>query len=287
MQIAFLGTGIMGFPMARNIATGAEGEPHVRAWNRSAEKVEGLREHGVETAADPAAAVEGADVIVTMLTDGPATEEVARAMVDGLAPGTVWWQAGTVGLEANDALAALAAEHDVAYVDAPVLGTRQPAEDGKLLILAAGPAQARARLAPLFAVTGAKTIDAGDEVGAGSRLKLVLNHWLSVLTAGVADTILLARALDVDPQQFLDTIAGGPLDVAYAQVKGGLMISGEFEPPSFPLRHAGKDVRLVLDAARAAGLRLALAPAALARFDAAETKGHGDADMAAIVLGAD
>ena len=284
MEIAFLGTGIMGFPMARNLAT-ASAEHHVRAWNRSPEKAQGLAEHGVGVVADAAEAVAGADVVVTMLTDGPATLEVARLMLDGVSDGAVWWQAGTVGLDADRELAALAREHGVAYLDGPVLGTRQPAEQGALIVLASGPAAARERCASLFAAVGSRTVVVSDEAGAGSRLKLVVNGWLGALTVAAADAILLARALDLDPQLFLDTVKGGPLDVAYLQLKGGAMLAGEFDPPSFPLRHAAKDVRLVRDAARAAGAELALPPAILARFEAAEERGHGDADMAAVVLG--
>lgn len=286
MEIAFLGTGIMGFPMARNIASVEGAGHHVRAWNRTAEKAERLREHGVAVSADPGTTVDGADVVVTMLADGPATVAVAREVLDRIAADAVWWQAGTVGIEADRELAALAAERGVAYVDGPVLGTRQPAEAGQLVVLAAGPAAARERLAPLFAAVAAKTVVLGDDAGEGSRLKLVMNHWVVALTAATADTVLLARALGIDPQRFLDTIAGGPLDAGYAQQKGGAMIAGQFEPPSFPLRLAAKDVRLVLDAARTGGLGLALAPAVLERFEAAERKGLGDADMAALILGA-
>ncbi len=284
MNIAFLGTGIMGLPMARNIA--GEDDHSVRAWNRTRAKAEPLAEAGVEIAEDPGTAVQEAEVIVTMLADGPATLEVAAAMLPHAADGAVWWQAGTVGLEADRELAAMAREADLDYVDGPVLGTRQPAEKGELTVLSAGPPAARHRCAPLFDAVGARTVFLGEEAGAGTRLKLVLNHWIVALTAATADTILLARALGVDPQTFLDTIAGGPLDAGYAQLKGEAMIAGAFSPPSFPLSLAAKDVRLVLEAARAGGLELALAPGALARFEAAEERGHGDEDMAAVILGA-
>ena len=285
MEIAFLGTGIMGVAMARNLAR--SGGHHVRAWNRTAEKAAPLRHDGATVAEDPVEAVRGADVVVTMLSDGPATLEVAEAMLGAVEDGAVWWQCGTVGLDAIEELAGLAAEHGVRFVDAPVSGTRQPAEQGKLIVLASGPAAARERLAPLFEIVGATTVDLGEQAGAGTRLKLVLNHWIGALTVGTADTVVLARALGVDPQRFLDTISGGPLDAPYVQLKGGLMVAGDFAPPSFPLKHAAKDIRLAIDAARAEGVELRIAPAVLARFEAAEAKGHGDEDMAAVVLGAD
>jgi 3-hydroxyisobutyrate dehydrogenase len=284
MEIAFLGTGIMGLPMARHIAA-VDGHT-VRAWNRTREKAEPLREHGVEVVEEPGEAVTGADVVVTMLADGPATVEVATAMLPEVAADTVWWQAGTVGLNADRELAGLARAAGVDYVDGPVLGTRKPAEQGELIVLSAGSPAARHRCGPLFAAVGSKTVFLGEEPGAGSRLKLVLNHWIAALTAATAETIVLARALGVEPQSFLDTIAGGPLDSGYAQLKGGAMLAGAFSPPSFPLKLAAKDVRLVLDAARDAGQELALAPAALTWFERAEERGHGDEDMAAVILGA-
>ncbi len=282
MEIAVLGTGVMGLPMARNIAQSGQA---VRAWNRSREKAEPLAEHGVTVADDPAGAVEGADVVVTMLADGAATAEVARAFLPALDADAVWWQCGTVGLAATEELAGLAREHGVAFVDGPVSGTRKPAEDGTLVILASGPAAAKERCAPLFEATGAKVVDAGEQAGDAMRLKLLLNHWLGTLTAALGDTVALARALDVEPQRFLDAIGGGPLDSGFAQMKGGLMVSGAFDPPSFALRHAAKDLRLALDAAREAGLELAVAPAALERYDAADERGHGGEDLAAVVLG--
>ncbi len=283
MQIAFLGTGTMGAPMVRRLLDAGH---DVRAWNRTREKAEPLAGHGARLADDPAAAARGSEIIVTMLADGAATAEVARQALAAPAEDAVWWQCGTVGLEATEELAGLAAERGAAFLDGPVLGTRGPAQDGTLVVLAAGPEAARERCAPLFEAVAAKVVACGEEPGAGMRLKLVLNHWIGALTASLGDTVRLARALDVDPQVFLDTIAGGPLDAGYAQVKGGAMVAGEFTPVSFALRHAAKDVRLVLDAARQAGLELAIAPAVLARFAAAEERGHGDQDMAAVVLGA-
>lgn len=283
LQIAFLGTGIMGLPMARNIAVAGAGG--VRAWNRTAHRAEPLREHGVTVVADAADAVRGADVLVTMLADAPATLQVAREVLPLAGEHLVWWQAGTVGIDGDRRLSELAAAHGVAYVDGPVLGTRQPAEAGALTVLLAGPAAARETLVGLCDAVGARTVTLGDRAGDASRLKLVMNHWVVAVTAATADTILLARALGVDPERFLDTIAGGPLDAGYAQQKGRAMIAGDFEPPSFPLRHAAKDVRLMLEAAAAEELALALAPAILRRFEAAEAHGHGAADMAALVLG--
>jgi 3-hydroxyisobutyrate dehydrogenase len=270
MRVAVLGTGIMGAPMARNIA-GADHD--VVVWNRTREKAEGL---GAEVAESPAAAVDGAEAVITMLSDGDA---VAAAM-DGvtLRDGQVWWQASTVGLDATERLAGRAG--DAAFVDAPVLGTRKPAEDGKLIVLASGPPQAREKLAPLFDAVAAKTIDVGDEAGASSRLKLVLNSWIVSLIESLAETVALAEGLGVDPKRFFEAIEGGPLDLPYAQMKGKLMLERAYDEPSFKLALAAKDARLALEAS---DLRLPLLEAVRAQMERAVEAGHGEADMAATI----
>jgi 3-hydroxyisobutyrate dehydrogenase len=268
LKIAWLGTGIMGAPMARHVAqTGNE----VVAWNRTRSKAE--RIEGVQVADSPAEAVDGADVVVTMLSDGAAVEDVIGAVTSGSDPDVIWWQASTVGLEATERLKGLGPT----YVDAPVLGTRQPAEEGKLTVLAAGPQDALDRLAPLFDAVGSKTIRF-DKVGDATRAKLVMNHWVLALTAATAETIALARALDVDPKLFLEGIAGGPLDSAYAQMKGALILEDRTGEASFPLRLAHKDARLIVESGAAGEL----APAVQRAFSRANEAGLGDHDMAAV-----
>ncbi|MFF1614674.1 NAD(P)-dependent oxidoreductase [Amycolatopsis sp. NPDC058278] len=273
MTVAFLGTGIMGAPMAANIAkAGLE----VRVWNRTREKAEPLSD--LATVADSAAsAAEGADTLVTMLADGPAVAEAFEAASP--ASGTLWLQMSTVGLDWTDRLAELAEKAGVVFVDAPVLGTRQPAEQAQLQVLASGPEEARPKATPVFDAVAVKTQWLGP-AGRGSRLKLVLNAWVLALTNATAESLGLARALDLDPALFLETIKGGGLDVGYAHVKGGAMLSGEY-PPSFPAGLAAKDARLVVEAA-AEDVDVAGAKAVLAHLEAAVEAGHGDEDMAAL-----
>jgi 3-hydroxyisobutyrate dehydrogenase len=275
MRIALLGTGIMGAPMARHLAAAGN---DVVAWNRTREKAEGIE--GVDVADSPGDAVRGAQVVVTMLADGAAVEAVIRQAFDmtkGSDPFVIWWQCSTVGLEATERLRALARERGIAYVDAPVLGTKQPAEAGKLTVLASGPPAALDTLAPLFDAVAAKTVRLG-EAGEATRAKLVLNHWVLALTAATAETIALARKLGIDPQLFLETIAGGPLDSAYAQAKGRLIVEDRTGEASFPLRLAHKDARLVIEA----GADGKLAPAVEALFAQAADAGMDDCDMAAV-----
>jgi len=186
----------------------------------------------------------------------------------------------TVGENGNEKLACLAAEGGVAFVDAPVLGTKAPAEQGQLIVLASGPADVWSKCETVFDAVGGKTVWLG-EAGEGSRLKLVVNNWIVGLLGVLAETVAFSRATGVDPRKFLETIEGGPLDLPYAQMKGAMMIEEDF-PTSFSAKLARKDADLVLDAAEDRGLAMTLASAVAARFDEVIEAGHGEEDMAAI-----
>jgi 3-hydroxyisobutyrate dehydrogenase len=278
-SIAVLGTGTIGGPMARNLAAaGLE----VRAWNRSREKAEPLADHGVAVANSPAEAAAGADAVLTMLPDGDAVQEVMEAgALEAMGTGATWVQTSTVGLRATEQLKGLADANAVQFVDAPVLGTKQPAEEGALVVLASGPEEVEARCRPVFEAIGSKTVWLG-EAGAGSRMKLVLNSWLVALVAGLAETIALARALGEDPGRFLEIIDGGPIGLPYAELKGRAMIEGDY-PTSFRLQLAQKDAGLVVEAAEQAGLSPEVAKAAVRMYSRAAELGHGDEDVAAVI----
>jgi 3-hydroxyisobutyrate dehydrogenase len=273
-SITVLGTGAMGAPMARNLARAGH---EVRAWNRTGEKAQSLRDDGIEAYDDPAAASAGADVVLTMLADAAAVLDVAS--VAGLSEGQVWWQASTIGLEGTERCLELAAETGAVLVDAPVLGTRLPAEQGKLVILASGPDDALDACAPLFDAVGMRTMRLGP-AGAGTRLKLPVNTWVLAVTQGAAETIALVQALDLDPNLVLEALEGGALDLPYFRLKAKLMIDEDF-PPSFALALAAKDARLVVEAAARTGADVPMARAIAARMAEATEAGHGDEDMAA------
>jgi 3-hydroxyisobutyrate dehydrogenase len=277
-KVAVLGTGIMGAAMARNLL--AEGM-EVSAWNRSREKAEPLAEDGAKVADSPAEAARDADFLLTMLADADVVEEaIAGDVLPALAEDGVWLQMSTVGEDGSTRLAETANEHGVDFVDAPVLGTRQPAEQGQLVVLASGPEEVRERSQQIFDAVGSKTVWLG-EAGAGSRLKLVVNNWIVGLLGVLAETVAFANSIGVDPARFLETIDGGPLGLPYAQLKGNMMIEEDF-PTSFSARLARKDTGLVLDTAETHDLEMPIARAVAARFDEAIQAGHGEQDMAAI-----
>jgi 3-hydroxyisobutyrate dehydrogenase len=279
MTLAVLGTGIMGAAMARNWLKAGEA---VRVWNRSRQKAEPLAGSGARVADDPAEAVDGADVVVTMLYDAEAVTETMEIAVARLQPGALWLQMSTVGIDGAQKLAELADRHQITYVDAPVLGTREPAEQGKLTALASGPEEVRERVERLLEPVAARILWLGP-AGAGSRLKLVANTWVLTVTAGIADAIGLADGLGLDGADFLDVISGGSLDVAYAHIKGPLMMRREF-PTSFPVGGALKDANLIVAAGEAAGVDLAVVEAVRAHLDEVAREGHRDEDMAAMYL---
>ena len=269
MKVAVLGTGTMGGPMARNLV---EAGLDVRLWNRTAEKAREVG--GGDVCETPQEAADGADLVVTMLADGEAVEEVVRDLDFG---GAVWLQMSTVGIEATERLLELAGE--ALFVDAPVVGTKQPAEKGELTVLASGARDARERAKPVFDAVAARVVELGD-AGEGTRLKLVINSWLVILVEGLAETMAFSEAIGIDPERFLETIEGGPTGPAYAQLKGKMMAARKFDP-AFSLALARKDARLVLEAAERHGFDAALVDVVARKMDEAIDAGHGDEDMAA------
>ncbi|MEV0401420.1 NAD(P)-dependent oxidoreductase [Actinoallomurus sp. NPDC050550] len=274
MTVALLGTGIMGAAMARNLlAAGLD----LRAWNRTRAKAEAV--DGLKVAGTPAEAAEGADVIITMLNDGAAVRQAMEQAAPGLREGQIWAQMSTVGLAPLDGLVEIADRHGLVFVDAPVQGSRRPAEQGQLIVLASGPDGAREPLRPVFDAVGKETLWLGP-AGAGSGLKLVTNTWALTLISGVGEALALAKALDVDPQAFRDVVGAGPMNSAMLQQKAAAIVDGDFAP-TFTVTNAEKDTRLIGEAARSAGVRMDVIEAARERFRRAALAGHGEEDMAA------
>ncbi len=210
-----------------------------------------------------------------------ATMEGSGGALAGVDQDAIWLQMTTVGIEGIERCATLAEQHGVTLVDAPVVGTKQPAEQGKLTVLASGPDEARDACGPIFDAIGQKTIWLG-EVGNGSRMKLVINSWLLSLVEGLGETISFAEGIGIDPAQFLETISGGPIDNAYTQMKGKMMVERSFDP-AFKLGLAAKDARLVVEAMERHDLHLPMLEAIRDQLESAAAE-HGEKDMAATYL---
>lgn len=281
VAVAVIGAGIMGSAMARNLAAAGL---TTRVWDRAASATGPLADAGAVVAASARDAVRDAGVVITMLPTADVVESVIfdGQVAEAFADGCVWAQMGTIGVEATlrirDRLAAR--RPGVMFVDAPVSGSKGPAEQGQLLILASGPAAMADAVRPVFDVIGRKTVWLG-EAGRGSQVKLVVNAYLSILIEGVAETMELADRLGIGHQQLAEVIEGGPLDAPLADAKFHKMDRGDFAA-EFPLEWALKDVDLVIDAA--GGQVLPLLAALSGQWHAAVAAGYGRQDISAARL---
>jgi 3-hydroxyisobutyrate dehydrogenase len=274
MRVAVLGAGVMGAGMVRSLRRAGH---DVAVWNRTPAKAAELAAVGAVPAPDVTAAVTGADAVISMLFDAEATLAVKADLTAALADGAVWIQSATVGVAGIGAVA----DGVTAIVDAPVLGTRKPAADGTLVVLASGDPGLLERCGPVFDAIGSRTVLAGDTVGPASALKLACNSWVALAMAGIGQSVQLARALGVDPRLFLSAIDGGPTGMPYAQVKGQAVLAGDYAT-SFAVDGVVKDVQLMVDAAGQVGFPTTLLDALGALYAQASAAGHGDADMAAV-----
>jgi 3-hydroxyisobutyrate dehydrogenase len=275
------GGGTMGLPIARRIV--GSGMP-VRAWNRSADKAAPLAADGCEVAASPAEAARGAGIVLTMLADADAVLAVMNGpdgALDAMVSPAVWVQMSTIGEAGTRLCARLAEQRGLPFVDAPVLGTRQPAEQGALVVLASGPGEVRDRVQPVFDAVGQRTLWLGA-AGAGTRLKLVVNTWVLAVVEAGAEIIALAEALGVQPGLFFDAIEGGALDLPYLRLKARAMTERNFEP-AFSLRLAAKDASLAAQAAANRDLDLPLLRTIAGRLEQGAQR-YGDADISATYL---
>ena len=275
MQVAVLGTGIMGTGMARSMLRAGH---DVRVWNRTAARAQPLADDGATVAGTAAAAVEGAEVVLVMLWDTPAVLDVLAAAA-GSAPDAVWLQASTIGPGGMAEVAA--ARPDLRLVDAPVLGTKGPAEQGKLVALVSGAPADVAAAQPAIDGYSARSVHAGERLGAASALKLVCNAWVATMNAAVGQSIALAEGLGLDPALFLDAMRGGASDAPYLHMKAELVGKGDF-PPSFALDGALKDVELIRATARGVSVADDVLAGLVAVYGRAVEAGHGEQDMSAV-----
>jgi 3-hydroxyisobutyrate dehydrogenase len=266
--------------MAANLC--GAGYPTV-VWNRTPSAAAPLADVGATVANTVEDAVRSAGVVITMVADGEAVAQVAEreGMLAALPPGAVWIQMATIGVAATERMAALVAERrpDVAFVDAPVSGSKNLARRGELLVLASGPPGVRATIEHVFAAVSRHTMWLGD-AGRGTRLKLVLNTWLAFLMEGLAESIALADQLGITHTELRDALEGGPLAATLALSKL-TRITADYYAPEFPLVWALKDIDLALDAS---SRPLPVMSAIGDQWHHAVVDGFGELDVSAIRL---
>jgi 3-hydroxyisobutyrate dehydrogenase len=245
---AFLGIGAMGHGMA---TSALRADIPTIVWNREPKATRDLAELGADVAETAADAARRAEIVVTMVTDTDAVVSIARdqGMLAALAPGTIWVQMSTIGVAGIERVAALvdAERPDVILLDAPVSGSKVPAEQGQLTIFASGPEEVRPRVDPLFDALGQRTIWVGA-VGAGSRLKFVNNTWLAFTSEAVASSIALARRLGLGTDTVVEAMDGSSLVSPWQAAKLQRIANDDYSA-QFALALALKDVHLALQAA--------------------------------------
>lgn len=279
IRLAVLGLGTMGAGMASSALRA--GIPTI-VWDRNPEVGSPFAEHGAEVAPTPSAAVAAVDVAITMVTDAKAVTSIAvdLGMIDSLPAGAVWVQMSTIGVDATDAIASMVGERrpDISFLDAPVSGSKVPAEQGRLTIFASGPQAARPKVEQVFAAIGERTVWVGP-VGTGSRIKLVNNTLLALIAEGVANSIALAHRLGLDTRSVVEAVDGGPLLSPWVAGKFR-RIEAENYSPEFPLALALKDLHLALEHGGAE--RFAVLASLAREWEQIVEQGGGDEDITVV-----
>ena len=280
-RVAFAGLGIMGSRMAANLCrAGFE----VHAWNRTRARAEELAEaHGATVADTPADAAAAAAIVITMVVDAPQVEQVLfgpGGAAEGLGDDGLVIDMSTIAPTASRAIADRLGERGIAFLDAPVTGSKPKAEDGTLKIMVGGDEAGFERARPLFEAMGALVLHVGPQ-GHGSMVKLINNTIAAVNTAAVAEGIAVGRRAGLDLDKLIAVVSGGSGASAMLDLKARPIIEHDYEP-LFKLGHMLKDVRHCLAEADALGVDLPIAAAAEALYGAADQAGHYDDDFAAV-----
>ena len=281
-RVAFLGMGIMGSRMAANLSrAGFE----LTLWNRTPERArEQAESHDVRVAATPAEAAEGADAVVTMVIDGPEVREVLLGddgAAHSLSPGGLAIDMSTIGAAAARELASELATRGLEFLDAPVSGSKPKAQDGTLTIMVGGERGLYERALPLFEAMGELVVHVGP-AGQGQVVKVLNNTLAAVNAAALAEAVTIATAAGVDFDAFVRVVETSSGASTMLDLKAAPMHQRDFEP-LFRLSHMLKDVRHMVSGAQEVGVDPAVARAAEALYAAAEARGHGDADFAAVI----
>jgi 3-hydroxyisobutyrate dehydrogenase len=281
-RVAFCGLGIMGGPMAANLArAGFE----LSVWTRTSEKAERFAdEHGARAAATPAEAAAGAEALITMVPDSPEVESTlfgADGAATALPSGALAIDMSTIAPSAAKVIGERLAEQGIDFLEAPVSGSRPKAEDGMLTIMAGGERAAFERALPLFEAMGERIVHVGPR-GHGQLAKLLTNTMGAVNAAALAEAVVTVKRAGVDPDAFLQVAGGSAGASTVLTLKGRPMFDEDFKP-LFKLEHMLKDVRHCLEEAKALGVQLRLGAVAEALYARAAEQGHGEEDFAAVI----
>lgn len=281
-RIGFAGMGLMGRPMVRCLLKA--GFP-VQVWNRSKQKAQELLDAGATWGEGPAALARQADVVITMVTDSAASEEVIcgrDGILAGAHPGLILIDMGSIAPEKSRAIAARAKAEGVAMLDAPVTGNPKVASDGKLGIMAGGPKATFDACLPVFEAMGVKIIHVGEANGLGTTLKLINNLIMGVAIEAVAEALVLAGKAGIDPVKVVEITSVGGARTGAMETRGPRMIKHDFSP-HFSANNMYKDLSAALQLAGEVGAFLPAAGISLEMLRAVKNQGKGDLDSASVI----
>jgi glyoxylate/succinic semialdehyde reductase len=281
LEVGFLGIGIMGFAMARNLIKAGY---NVTVWNRNPSKCDALVKEGAKLGPSPQQTAAACDITFAMLADPAGATAVAlgeNGAVKGLGPNKGDVDVSTVDGDTSKKIAEAVRATGAQYIEAPVSGSKKPAEDGALIFLAAGDEDLYNKSAPMLDVMGKARYFLG-EVGHGAALKLVVNMIMGTMMASFSEGLVLGNKVGLDPETIVKVVGDGAINAPMFQMKGPSMVKGTY-PTAFPLKHQQKDLRLALAMAQEEGLTIPVAASANEQFERAKTDGHGDDDFSAVI----
>jgi 3-hydroxyisobutyrate dehydrogenase-like beta-hydroxyacid dehydrogenase len=282
MKVGFIGLGMMGSGMARNLIKSGH---TLVVFNRTRSRAQALAQLGVSVAANPGEAAAGAEVLITMLADDHALEDAilgpGRAL-QSLPAGSVHVSMSTMSVAMSRRLQAAHRERHQHYVAAPVFGRPEAAEAAKLFIVAAGSTEQIQRCQVLFDVMGQKTFVLSEDAPAANLVKLAGNFLISTVIESMAEAVSLVRKSGVDPNKFLDVLTGSLFSAPIYKNYGGMIAADRFEPVGFKLPLGFKDNRLVLAAAEESAVPMPMANLIHDRFVTAIAQGMSEDDWSAI-----
>lgn len=284
-HVGWIGLGLMGAPMAHNLLRA--GFP-VTVWNRTQAKAEPLVRAGAKLAANPREVAAEADVLITIVSDPPALEEVlfgankqeGTGAFESLRPGSVLIDSSTVSPDLARRVAAACAEKRIDFLDAPVTGGTWGAEKGELVFMVGGRADVLDRVKPVLEAMGKKFFLLGPN-GAGQTVKLGMNMLLALEVDALVEALALVTASGVPAEGLIEVLQSSMGRSPLLDVKTPLIVKNEF-PASFPLRLMHKDMRLALELAREHGVKLPAAEAAYATYTAVKNSSPDDPDFSAV-----
>jgi 3-hydroxyisobutyrate dehydrogenase-like beta-hydroxyacid dehydrogenase len=281
-RVAFLGLGIMGWPMAANLARAGF---DLSVWTRTSEKAERFAaEHGARAAGTPAEAAEGAGAVISMVVDAPEVEAVLlgdTGAADALGEGGVCIDMSTIAPSAALRIGERLRERGLSLVDAPVTGSRPRAEDGTLTIMVGADERDFERAGPLLEAMGRLVVRVGPP-GHGAMTKVIANTVTAINAAALAEALAMVGKAGLDADAFLEVAGSGSSASTMMELKARPMLNGDFEP-LFKLEHMLKDVRHCLNEARALGVELRLGSFVEPLFAKAAEQGHAEEDFAAVI----